>query len=173
VVAAGGDAFDLEDLSAHARVVGGIVDLSAITAVRLVDVVSGTSMDSAGVAIFDPGNGSADVDHVTVIHQQGQVAVGCPNVELSVQSDGSMVLRIEDPDGVSDLDPTSLRAALFGIPVDVGGILSAFFVQSADATGFTLVQPFPLPADLLFTLSFSVKDRQGNRSGQARTRPGY
>jgi hypothetical protein len=56
--------------------------------------------------------------------------------------------------------------------VDAGNMLSGFFVQSIDATGFTLVQPFPLPPELLFTLSFSVKDMQGNRSGQSRSRPG-
>jgi len=172
VVDAGGDAFDLEDLSTHPLVLSGVVDLTAITAVRLVDVVSGSSLDSAGVAIFDPGSGSADVDHITVIHQQGQVANGCPNIELSIQSDGLMLLRIEDPDGIGDLDPTSLHAAVFGIPLDAGGVLSGFFVQSVDANGITLVQPFPLPSNLLFTLSFSIKDMQGNRSGQARTRPG-
>lgn len=172
VVAAGGDAFDLQDLSTDPLVVNGTVDIAAITAVRLVDVVSGTSLDSAGVAIFDPGSGSADVDHVTVIHQQGQVAAGCPNIELSVQGDGSMLLRIEDPDGFTDLDPASFQAAFYGIPVDAGSMLNGFFVQSFDASGFTLVQPFPLPSEMLFTLSFSVKDLQGNRSGQTRTRPG-
>lgn len=170
VATAGGDAFDLEDLATHPMVVSGLVDLTAITAVRLVDVVSGQSLDSDGNAIFDPGSGSADVDHVTVIHQQGQVAAGCPNIELTVQSDGVVWLRIEDPDGFADLDPSSFRAALFGIPVDAAGLLGAFFVHSSDATGFTLVQPFPLPPSL-FTLSFSVKDQQGNRSGQTRTRP--
>jgi hypothetical protein len=172
VASAGGDAFDLQDLSTDPLVLSGLVNIAAITAVRLVDVVSGTSLDSSGVAIFDPGSGSADVDHVTAIHQQGQVAVGCPNIELSVQIDGSMLLRIEDPDGFGDLDPATFNAALFGIPVDAGNMLSGFFVQSIDATGFTLVQPFPLPPELLFTLSFSVKDMQGNRSGQSRSRPG-
>ena len=167
VVDAGGDAFDLEDLATHALVVNGLVDLQAITQVRLVDVVSGVSLDATGTAIFDPGGGSADVDSVTVVHQQGQVAAGCPKVELSIQSDGSVTLRIEDPDGIADLDPSSLRAAIFGIPVDAAGVFSGFQVQSIDTLGFTLQQPFPLPQNLLFTLSFSVKDLQGNRSGQA------
>ena len=171
VVEAGGDSFDLDDLAAHPLVLSGAVDLLAITHVRLVDVVSGVSLDDNGTAIFDPGAGSADVDHVTVIHEQGAVPTGNPRVDLSVQADGTMTLRIEDPDGWADLDPASLRAALFGIPVDVGGLLAGFSLQSADATGFTLVQPFPLPTAMLFSIAISVKDLQGNRSGESRARP--
>jgi hypothetical protein len=171
VVDAGGDAFDLADLALDPLVVGGLVDLTQITQVRLVDVVSGVSNDSTGTTIFDPGSGSADVDAVTVIHQAGAVAAGTPNVHLTIQPDGTMTLRLEDPDGRSDLDPASLRAALWGIPVDAAGLLSAFQVQAIDATGYTLVQPFPLPQDFLFTLSFSLKDFGGNRSGQSRARP--
>ncbi|MEZ6037783.1 MAG: hypothetical protein R3F29_09910 [Planctomycetota bacterium] len=172
VASAGGDAFDLADLQNEPLVQNGTVQLNAISQVRLVDVLSGASTDSTGTAIFDPGTGSADIDAVTAIHQQGFVPVGNPSVALDVQPDGTMTLRIEDPDGWQDLDPQSLRAALFGLPVDAFGLLQSFFVQSVDATGFTLVQPFPLPPELLFTISLSLKDAAGNRSGQARTRPG-
>ena len=171
VVEAGGDAFDLHDLAGHALVQLGLVNLAAITHVRLVDVQSGTSLDSRGAPIFDPGSGSADVDAVTVIHQQGLLAANGPRVDLTVAIDGTAVLRIEDPDGWQDLDPTSLRAALFGMPVDAFGLLAAFQVQQADPLGFTLVQAQPLPQTLLFTVAFSVKDFAGHRSGQSRTRP--
>jgi hypothetical protein len=171
VVDAGGDAFDLADLAGHPLVLGGGLDLGSITHVRLVDVQSGLSLDSAGVPIFDPGSGSADVDCVTVIHQQGLVAAGAPSVELTILADGTMTLRLSDPDGIADLDPASLRGALFGIPVDAAGLLAGFQVQSVDATGFTLVQPVPLPAGLQFTLSVSLKDQAGNRSGASRPRP--
>ncbi len=172
VVEAGGDAFDLADLATAPLVLAGTVDLAAITRVRLVDVVAGQSQDGLGTPIFDAGSGSADVDAVTVIHQQGMVSPNGPKVAITIASDGSIVVRLEDPDGWQDLDYTRLRAALFGIPVDVGGMLGTFFqVQSADATGFTLVQPFPLPPDLLFTVSWSVQDLQGHRSGAQKARP--
>lgn len=73
VCEAEGDAFDLADLAAEPSVLAGLVDLQAITHVRRVDAVSGMSLDSSGARIFDPGSGSADVDAVTVIHQQGLV----------------------------------------------------------------------------------------------------
>jgi hypothetical protein len=173
VVEAGGDAFDLADLAAEPPVLLGLVNLQAITQVRLVDVVSGVSLDSIGAPIFDPGSGSADVDAVTAIHQQGLLAAGTPRIDLTVAIDGTMTLRIEDPDGWQDLDPASLRGALFGIPVDAGGLLGAFQVQAADPLGFTLVQPTPLPPGLLFTIALSVKDFAGHRSGQSRTRPTF
>lgn len=171
VVDAGGDAFDLADLAADPLVGNGLVDLQAITQVRLVDVQSGLSLDSRGTPIFDPGSGSADVDAVTVIHQQGLVPANAPRVSLSVQVDGTVALRIEDPDGWQDLDPASLRAALFGIPVDAGALLGTLVLQQADAQGFTLVQPLALPSSLLFSVAFSLKDRAGNRSGLSKSRP--
>jgi hypothetical protein len=172
VVDAGGDAFDLDDLAGDPLVLAGIVDLTAITAVRLVDVVSGTSLDSRGATLFDTGGtGSADIDHVTAIHQHGWLAANGPTVRLAIQVDGTVSLRIEDPDGWTDLDPTTLRAALFGIPIDAGALLGSLQVQSADAQGFTLVQPVALPTSLLFSVAFSLKDRAGNRSGLTRVRP--
>jgi len=171
VVEAGGDAFDLADLQGDPNVLNGLVDLQAITQVRLVDVVSGVSTDTNGVAILDPGAGSADIDAVAALHQQGFVAAGNPVVELEIATDGTMLLHFSDPDGVGDLDAASVRAALFGLPVDVFGLLSAMQLQSADANGFTLVQPVPLPPSLQFSLAFSLKDAAGNRSGQSRVRP--
>jgi hypothetical protein len=173
VVDAGGDAFDLGDLANEPLVLMGLVDLQAIGYVRLVDVVSGTSLDSVGTAIFDAGSGSADIDSVTAIHQQGAITGSPPLVDLVIHVDGTMTLRVEDPDGWQDLDPQSLRGALFGIPVDAGGLLASFQMTAADATGFTLTQPVPLPPGLLFTLSLSLKDFAGNRSGQARPRPTF
>jgi hypothetical protein len=171
VASAGGDAFDLADLANEPPVQLGLVDLSAITQVRLVDVPSGLALDSTGVPILDPGGGSADVDAVTVIHAAGPPPASHPDVALQIAADGTIVLRLEHPAGWQQLDPTSLRAALFGVPVDGNGLLSAFTVQQVDATGFTLVQPLPLPPGLPFTLSVSLRDLQGQHSGQQRTRP--
>ncbi|HLQ36647.1 MAG TPA: hypothetical protein VK348_02510, partial [Planctomycetota bacterium] len=99
VVEAGGDAFDLDDLQQDPLVLAGLVDLQAITRVRLVDVVSGTSLDARGIAIFDPGGGSADLDAVTVIHHQGNADPHAPTVQLTVLPDGTATIRLEDPDG--------------------------------------------------------------------------
>lgn len=173
VVEAGGDAFDLADLATHPLVLATLVDLQAIAYVRLVDVVDGTSLDSVGVPIFDSGSGSADIDAVTAIHQQGAIVGQPPRVDLTILVDGTMTLRLEDPDGWQDLDPASLRGALYGIPIDAIGLLTSFAVTSVDATGFTLVQAVPLPPGMLFTLSVSLKDLGGNRSGQTRPRPTF
>jgi hypothetical protein len=170
VASAGGDAFDLADLAGDPLVLGSQVDLGAITHVRLVDVQSGIALDSTGVPIFDPGSGSADVDAITVIHPAGTPLANHPNVELTIATDGTITLRLEHPAGWQQLDFTSLRAQLLGIPVDAFGLLGAFSVQTIDATGFTLVQPVPLPG-IVFTMAFSLRDLQGNRAGQQRTRP--
>ncbi|MFK7742363.1 MAG: hypothetical protein AB8H80_18765 [Planctomycetota bacterium] len=172
VCEAGGDSFDLQDLAGEPLVLTGTVNILAITHVRLVDVESGVSLDATGTPIFDPGAGSADIDAVTAIHQVGSTTSDNPEVELSVQQDGTMMLRLSDPNGRGDLDPQSLRAAVWGLPIDAGGLLSAFTLQTVDANGYTLVQSAPLPSELVFTLSFSLKDLAGNRSGMTRTRPG-
>lgn len=173
LVEAGGDAFELGDLLGEPLVVAGLVDLQAIRYVRLVDVQSGLAVDSVGTTIFDAGSGSADIDAVTAVHQQGPVVGNPPNVAMTILTNGTITLRIEDPDGVSDLDPTSLRIALSGLPFadPLDFLLSLFVVVGIDATGYTLVQPVALPDTLLFTFTVSAKDQAGNRSGQSRTRP--
>ena len=171
VVEGGGDAFDLATLQSHPLVVQGLVDLHAITQVRLVDARSGVDVDSRGVTIRDAGAGSADIDAVTVIHHNGNVTGSGPLVDLQVLPDGTFTLRIEDPDGWQDLDGSSLRMALFGQPLDPAQLLSGMLVIGADSDGFTLLQPLPLPPDLLVRLSVSVKDLAGQRSGVSRSRP--
>lgn len=70
--AAGGDAFDLATLSAHALVTAGKLDLNAVRFVRLIDVVGdGSQRNADGTAVYDPygaGNGGADIDSLAVIH---------------------------------------------------------------------------------------------------------
>lgn len=173
LVEAGGDAFELGDLLGEPLVVAGLVDLQAVRYVRLVDVPSGVTVDSVGTTIFDAGSGSADIDAVTAVHQQGPIVGSPPNVALTILTDGTIALRIEDQDGASDLDPASLRIALFGLPFadPLDFLTGAFAVVGIDATGYTLVQPFPLPDTQRFTFTVSVKDLAGNRTGQSRTRP--
>jgi len=171
VVEAGGDAFDLADLATHPLVVSRLVDLHNITQVRLVDVVSGTSLDSRGRTILDPSSGSADVDAVTVIQHRGNQSAHAPLVDLYIPQDGNFTLSIADPDGIDDLDPTSLRMSLFGQPVDPVPILSLMTLHQVSATSFTLVLGGPLPQDWLLQIGVSIKDRAGNRSGALRQRP--
>lgn len=171
VVEAGGDAFDLADLATHPLVLQNLVDLDAITQVRIVDARSGIDQDSRGVLVRDAGTNGADIDAVTVIHHVGEITNDHPTVSLQVAVDGTFLLRLEDPQGWQDLDPATLRAALFGQPIDPYGLLTSLQVVQIDTAGFTLAQPFPLPAGVLAQLSFSVKDRAGHRSGVQRSRP--
>jgi hypothetical protein len=64
---AGGDAFDLSALDNTPNVLNGSVNLNAITEVRIVDVVSGTSTDSEGNIIYCPGTSGAVVNSIAVI----------------------------------------------------------------------------------------------------------
>jgi hypothetical protein len=171
IVEAGGDAFDLADLRSHPLVRSGAVNLRNITQVRLVDVVSGQSLDERGRAILDPSSGSADVDAVTVIHHAGNVARRGPEVALDVPADGDFALTISDPDGIADLDAASLRLSLFGEPVDPAPILAIMTLRQLTATSFTLQLGGPLPPGLLLQLGVSIKDLAGNRSGALRQRP--
>ncbi|GAB4137144.1 MAG: hypothetical protein Fur0037_02090 [Planctomycetota bacterium] len=171
VVEAGGDAFDLSDLSNDPLVLQRRVDLSAIAQVRIVDAVTGVSLDGRGVRIRDAGAGSADIDAVTALHHANNHAPNGPSVQLAARADGTLTLRLEDPDGWQDLDPSSLRCAVWGRRLPAGALLSALAVRAWDATGITLEQPFPLPPALPYRLSFSLKDRAGHRSGASRSRP--
>ncbi|RKY26200.1 MAG: hypothetical protein DRP79_05350 [Planctomycetota bacterium] len=74
---AGGDAFDLSDLSDHPNVTSGLVDLNDIRWVRLVDITGdGSVLDSEGNPIFDAYQyegdpiaiNGADVDALSVIN---------------------------------------------------------------------------------------------------------
>lgn len=172
VVEAGGDAFDLADLQDHPLVVAGTVDLAAVTFVRLVDVRSGIDRDQAGRLIRDTGaGGSADIDAITAIHHQQDPPGRGPVVQLAIAADGRFTLDIDDPDGWQDLAPGSLRASVQGLPFDAASVLAGCQVLRADATGFTLVHPVPLPTALRYRLAVSVRDRAGHRSGVARIRP--
>jgi hypothetical protein len=171
VVEAGGDAFDLAALKGDPLVLGGKVNLAAITQVRLVDAVAGVDRDSRGVVIEDPSTGSADIDGITVIHHVASVTASHPRVELVIPADGNLDLRISDPDGLSDLDPAALRASLYGIQVNAIDLLGALVVTQVTPVGITFRLGGPLPVGLPLRASFSVKDRAAQRSGATAVRP--
>ncbi len=170
VVDAGGDAFDLHDLHQDPLVTSGLVNLQAITEVRLVDAVSGVDVDSTGATVRDPSTGSADIDGVTVLQHAQNQSAHAPLVELLIPADGNFRVRFSDPDGLLDLDPTSFRAALWGIEVPITDVLAAMNSVQVDAQGVTLQLGGALPADVRLHLKFSVKDLAGNRSGAQRVR---
>jgi hypothetical protein len=173
VVEAGGDAFDLADLAGHPQVLNRKVDLAAIRFVRLVDVVAGTTLDSRNIPIQDPTAGSADVDAVAVIHAVSTVSNRGPRVELAIARSGDFELRVSDPDGLADIDPATLRAALDADPLPVAVLLSLMQPTAWSNTSITLRLGAGLPPGFWFQLSFSVKDRAGHRSGLTRTRPDF
>ena len=171
VVEAGGDAIDLSDLKAHPLVMSGLVRLNAISEVRLVDARDGVDQDVRGTTIQDAGSGSADIDAVAVIHHTQNLSARAPLVDVRVPMDGSAEIRVSDPDGLVDLDPQTLRAALWGMPIRFADLLPVMRVVQADATSFTLKLIGPLPQGMPLRVSVSGKDRAGNRSGDARSRP--
>lgn len=61
--------------------------------------------------------GTADIDAVCVIQHAGSVSVDQPTVELSIDAQGYLVLRIEDPNGAADLDGNSIHCSFNGAPI--------------------------------------------------------
>lgn len=171
-VEAGGDAFDLADLRQDPLVIAGLVDLQAISEVRLVDVRGGIDRDSRGRIIHDPSAGSADIDAVTLIHHADNRSSDGPRVELRIPTDGAFELALEDADGLLDLDLGSLRAALFGQPFDPLLLLSASAITEITPTRVAFKFLFTLPPGINYQLAFSIKDKNGQRSGMSRVREG-
>jgi len=163
----GGDAFDLAELAGHILVESGKVDPDRINYIRIIDIKSGQERDSLGRVIHDPGNG-CDIDAVVVIHHRGKRSAAAPTVKLTA-SPGRFDLVFADPQGLLDLDPTSLRATLDGFPVDFGALLGFFTPVRADPHRLELVLA-GLPPGIPFTLGFSLRDRAGNFSAARRTR---
>ncbi|MCA9321543.1 MAG: hypothetical protein KDB53_12440 [Planctomycetes bacterium] len=111
-VVSGGDAFDLADLDGMPLVQSGIVDLSAIHFVRLVDVEAGVDVDANGQLIEDSGGpGSADIDAVSVIHAAGSSFAGHPQTQMAYDAAGFLWVSFEDGDGLGDLDAASFRCS--------------------------------------------------------------
>ncbi len=165
---AGGDPFDLADLKNDPLVKAGKVDLGRIRFVRLVDIVSGKEKDSLGKTIYDPGGptGSADIDAVAVIHYRKGMAPRGPRVEL-FRSKNTVRVVFFDPDGLSDLDPSSLHASLNAYPVPAAALLGYFKILSFSATRVEFALS-GIPPGFFFTIGFSVRDKSGAFSGARR-----
>jgi hypothetical protein len=93
-----GTPFDLEDLREHPMVLDGLLDLDAVSHIRIVDIPgSGDFLDSQGNPIYDAwvtwGSGGADIEAIGAIGQpqsyaQWAVNQGIANTDPLYDSDG-------------------------------------------------------------------------------------
>lgn len=163
-VVSGGEAFDLAALASDPLVVGGQVDLADVRQVRIADVPHQTATDSAGAVIFDNSGatGTSDLDAVAVINHAGNVSATRPVVDLSVDAQGWLNLRLEDPDGFADLDPAQMRVSYNLVPVSVTRLRGLLPRLTVTANGIVLRSSGPiLGAGRFGVLSVSAKDFAG------------
>ncbi len=165
-VVSGGEAFDLAELAADPGVVSGAVDLSTIHFVRIVDVVGGLANDSTGVPIWDSGGDSgADIDAVAVIHHQGNLAPSGPTADLYLDAQGFCHCVLADPDGIADLDLTTLSLSLDLVPMNFSQMRRVFGLQSSTPTEIHLVSQQPIIGWTVDTvMAISVEDATGQFS---------
>lgn len=161
----GGDGFDLADVANDPLVVAGVVDLTAVHFVRLVDVPAGLVQDSAGAAIFDNGGntGSADIDAVAVVRDATDVVADAPIVDVRVNGAGFLVLELGDGNGFADLDLASLSASFDLVDLPLATWLPAFTVVSIDARKVVLRSIAPTTGSgILGTFAVSARDFGGD-----------
>jgi len=161
-VRSGGEAFDLADLAGHPSVVAGLVDLSLIRYVRLVDVLA-NELDSLGTPI--PAAGGADFDAVAVLNDTLE-PTGGPICDLSVDGAGFLELRLGDPDGFFDLNLSTLSNAWSLTPLPLDVLLQLFTITSFDGNVLVLRSVAPVTGvPLRAVLAVSVQDFAGQIAG--------
>jgi hypothetical protein len=174
-VESGGEAFDLAELAGDPLVTAGVVDLGAIHYVRVLDVPEGLYKDSFGNVIWDHGGpiGSADVDAVSVINHAGNVTAHQPIADFRVDPSGYVELRLADPDGIADLDLSTLRASIDLQPSSFGAIRPLFRLVQRTPQGVLLRSVTPLVGSGVFqVLGISIRDHSGQFSGDQVILPG-
>ena len=170
VVAAGGDAFDFEQLLDHPLVLSGDLDLDNVYYVKLVDVQAGVDLDDEGDVIWDsgfPAFASADVDGVCAVNSVFNGLPGRPEVEFSYdRTSGLLTLRLSDLDGLSDIKH-GLKASINGLGFPFVNLLPAFLITAIDSQSVTLLTgPVPAGFDRLL-LKVSAVDGAGLTRGDA------
>jgi hypothetical protein len=147
-VVSGGDAFDLAELAGEPSIAAGLVDLAAIRFVRLADV------------------SGADIDAVAVIqHQENQAADG-PTCDLWRDANDFLHLRVADPDGLADLDLSTLRVSVNLVQLKPARLLEFMAPVTKTDTELELVTKAPLSAvGPQAVLAVSVSDQAGHFSG--------
>lgn len=92
-----GTPFDLSDLEHKPEVQAGLVDLSRITHIRIIDIVGdGSNLDSRGNPIYDPfptyGSAGFDIDAIGVSngapYPEGGISNGTPKPRLEKEGEG-------------------------------------------------------------------------------------
>lgn len=166
-VFAGGEAFDLADLTTDPIVLAGLVDLSNITEVRIVDLQEGTVSDSAGAWIYDHGGatGSTDIDAIAVVHDATTVSSNAPVCDLWVDAQGFLHLELGDADGFFNLDLATLQASLDLQSFALVSVLPAFALTSFDGKIAHFVTGPIQGSGLLGAFAASARDKQGRFSG--------
>ena len=165
-VLSGGDAFDLADLADHPLVLGGLVDLSEIHYVRVVDIAEGVETDDAGNVIWDlGGTSSADIDAVAVLNHTGNQTPGRPTLEMFVDVFGHLNVIFEDPDGLEDI--VDINSSVSQIPFGFVSILQGFLVLELTSTRAHLWLKKKLEGSgWLFPIAFSITDSTGLVCGE-------
>lgn len=169
VVQAGGDAFDLNDLSQHPDVLSGLVDLNQIDFVRLIDVWSGQATDQNGTVIWDQGlddQASSDIDALTAVNNSSNMVPGRPAVDLWIDSNQLLWMRLADPNGFSDIK-FGLQASINGLEFSFYNLLPYFIVTQITSTEVTLMTGPVSPGAVQVHLKVSAVDGGGLTSGDA------
>jgi hypothetical protein len=166
----GGESFDLAELADAPEVLAGLVDLSAIRLVRLVDVEEGLVLDSEGTPIWDNGGpgSSADIDAVAVLQHAGGVSPATqPLADLFLDDLGFLHVVLGDPQGLFDLDFSTLRVSFSLVQVPFTVLFSAAFAfVSFDGSTLHLVSSVPIGGTgLQSVMGISVRDLGGELSG--------
>jgi len=166
-VVSGGDAIDLADLAGDPLVVAGIVDLSAIHFVRLVDIPDGAGLDSFGNVIWDNSGatGTADFDAIAVIQHTGTITATQPRVDLYLDASGYLNLKLEDPDGVPDLDFSTFQASFDLRPITYGRLRKLLPVLTRTPTSLNLRSRTPfVGSGRMGVIGVSIRDAAGQFS---------
>ena len=105
-----------------------------------------------------------------LVQHTGNVAPSGPTADLFIDAQGFAHCVLSDPDGVSDLDLTTLSLSLDLQVLDFSQIRRAFELGSATATSIDLVSMQPIAGwTVENVLAVSVRDLTGQFSGDQLT----
>lgn len=157
----GGEAFDLADLAGEPSVLAGDVVLNDIHFVRLVDCAPG-STDSLGTPIG--ASGGADFDAVAVINSNVTSDASQPKCELFLDAQNRVNLVLGDPNGLFDIDFSTLHASwnLGALPLDV--LIQSFSVVSFTPNELVLRSPSLNGSGIVAAFAVALKDFAGQAS---------
>ncbi|MHC5211347.1 MAG: hypothetical protein ACYTG2_11565 [Planctomycetota bacterium] len=169
VVAAGGDAFDLDALADDPLVTSGVLNLWFVEYVRLVDVETGATTDSQGTLIWDCGNeisSSADLDAIVGVNTLDNQIGGRPEVHVGLVND-VLVIRLADTDGLGDIK-SGLTLSVNGFDVPFGWLLPYFVVTDFGPSHVELSSLGTIPPGMFqAVVKVAARDPSGLVGGDA------